>query len=131
MGHLLTLTRRASQTEKRKNALILNSRYTLYCKNRTLRPKEGAAREEMAAPISYANVHERKQEDKALRLVTLEGSVVLKIVKHCQESQPSLVTGQLLGLDIGSSLEVTDCYPFPVSLAVLKLTGANHWGKLS
>ena len=70
----------------------------------------------MAAPaaFSYANIHEKKQEDKALRLVTLEGNVVLKIIKHCQESQPSLVTGQLLGLDIGSSLEVTDCYPFPV-----------------
>ena len=70
-----------------------------------------------APPISYAAVHEKKQEDKALRVVKLEGSVVLKIVKHCQESQPSLVTGQLLGLDIGSSLEVTDCFPFPVNSA--------------
>ena len=73
-----------------------------------------------APPISYAAVHEKKQEDKALRVVKLEGSVVLKIVKHCQESQPSLVTGQLLGLDIGSSLEVTDCFPFPVGSAFCK-----------
>jgi len=64
-------------------------------------------------PISYASAHESRQEDKSLRELRLEGSVVLKIVKHCQESQPSLVTGQLLGLDIGSSLEVTDCFPFP------------------
>lgn len=67
-------------------------------------------------PINYASAHENRLEDKALRELRLEGSVVLKIVKHCQESQPFLVTGQLLGLDIGSSLEVTDCFPFPVCL---------------
>ena len=71
-------------------------------------------------PMNYASAHEAKQEDKALRELRLEGSVVLKIVKHCQESQPFLVTGQLLGLDIGSSLEVTDCFPFPVSQAHTK-----------
>jgi translation initiation factor 3 subunit H len=37
----------------------------------------------------------------------------MKIVKHCTEHSPSLVTGQLLGLDIGATLEVTDCFPFP------------------
>ena len=69
-----------------------------------------------AVAMSYASAHEKKQEDKALRNVAIEGSAVLKIVKHCQESQPSLVTGQLLGLDMGSRLEITDCFPFPVSL---------------
>lgn len=37
---------------------------------------------------------------------------MLKIVKHCRESLPELVTGQLLGLDIDGRLEVTDCFPF-------------------
>lgn len=37
----------------------------------------------------------------------------MKIVKHCTEQSPTLVTGQLLGLDIGATLEVTDCFPFP------------------
>ena len=37
----------------------------------------------------------------------------MKIVKHCTEQSPALVTGQLLGLDIGATLEVTDCFPFP------------------
>jgi len=41
--------------------------------------------------------------------------VVLKIVKHCQQALPQFVTGQLLGLDIGRSLEVTNCFPFPTS----------------
>lgn len=40
---------------------------------------------------------------------------MLKIIKHCKEFSPSLVTGQLLGLDVGSVLEVTNCFPFPVS----------------
>lgn len=40
--------------------------------------------------------------------------VALKIIKHCKECMPALVTGQLLGLDIGTILEVTNCFPFPV-----------------
>ena len=39
--------------------------------------------------------------------------VVLKIIQHCQEALPAFVTGQLLGLDIGRTLEVTNCFPFP------------------
>lgn len=44
---------------------------------------------------------------------------MLKIIKHCQDHLPDIVTGQLLGLDVahpGSSevtLEVTNCFPFP------------------
>lgn len=48
-----------------------------------------------------------------LRVVQMEGLAVLKIIKHCKEFSPSLVTGQLLGLDVGSVLEVTNCFPFP------------------
>ena len=40
---------------------------------------------------------------------------MLKIVKHCQQALPSFVTGQLLGLDIGLSLEITSAFPFPTS----------------
>jgi len=46
-------------------------------------------------------------------VVELDGLVVLKIIKHCQEALPTFVTGQLLGLDIGRTLEVTNCFPFP------------------
>lgn len=48
-----------------------------------------------------------------MRQVQVEGQVVLKIVEHCKAAMPNLVTGQLLGLDIGQTLEVTDCFPFP------------------
>ena len=53
-------------------------------------------------------------KEARLAKVQLEGHVVLKIVKHCQECAPDLVTGQLLGLDVRSTLEVTDAFPFPV-----------------
>ena len=46
-------------------------------------------------------------------LVQIDGSVILQIAKHARDSQPSLVTGQLLGLDVGSTLEVTSSFPFP------------------
>ena len=67
------------------------------------------------APMNFAAAMERKTDTSPLRNVQLDGLAVLKILKHCKESMPSLVTGQLLGLDIGQTLEVTDCFPFPVS----------------
>lgn len=39
--------------------------------------------------------------------------VVLKIVKHCRESIPATVTGQLMGLDVNGVLEVTHSFPMP------------------
>lgn len=49
--------------------------------------------------------------DDANRVTTHQA--VLKIVKHCKEHLPQLVTGQLLGLDYDTTLEVTNCFPFP------------------
>ena len=42
-----------------------------------------------------------------MKNVTLSGSVVLKIIKHCSEAFPESVAGSVLGLDVGESLEVT------------------------
>jgi len=39
----------------------------------------------------------------------------LKIIKHCKEN-PEVVTGQLLGLDLASTLEITNCFAFPSKL---------------
>mmetsp|Transcript_14500 Transcript_14500/g.31531 ORF Transcript_14500/g.31531 Transcript_14500/m.31531 type:complete len:326 (+) Transcript_14500:145-1122(+) len=52
-----------------------------------------------------------------LKSVQLDGQVVMKIMQHCNEAAPQLVTGQLLGLDVGQTLEVTDCFAFPASVA--------------
>jgi translation initiation factor 3 subunit H len=34
-------------------------------------------------------------------------------VNYDFEFVPALVTGQLLGLEVGSALEVTNCFPLP------------------
>jgi len=54
-----------------------------------------------------------EDEDPTLHVIQLDGLVVLKIMKHCKENLPDLVTGQLLGLDVGTTLEVTNCFPYP------------------
>lgn len=54
-------------------------------------------------------------------LLLNDEQVILKIIKHCKEFSPALVTGQLLGLDVGSILEVTNCFPFPVDESYLLL----------
>lgn len=80
------------------------------------------------APLSFAAVAvtQKEQEKKEpLRTVQLEGQVLLKIAKHCRESDATaMVTGQLLGLDVGSTLEVTDCFPYPVRPAGRRVVAA-------
>lgn len=68
--------------------------------------------------MSVADILKKEvpKEVTTIKSVQLDGQVVLKIVQHCNESLPLLVTGQLLGLDVGHTLEVTDCFPFPVSV---------------
>ncbi|PNX92556.1 eukaryotic translation initiation factor 3 subunit h-like protein, partial [Trifolium pratense] len=63
-----------------------------------------------------------------LRKVQMEGLVILKIIKHCKDHSPSLVTGQLLGLDVGQDLEVTNCFPFPMREEdeEIEADGANY-----
>jgi len=56
----------------------------------------------------------KEVKETTLKTVQLDGQVLLKIMQHCNSSLPQLVTGQLLGLDVGQTLEVTDCFPFPV-----------------
>ena len=69
---------------------------------------------EPGKPMSFAAIAQKKREvETPLRQVQVEGQVILKIVDHCKGAFPNLVTGQLLGLDIGQTLEVTDCFPFP------------------
>ena len=40
---------------------------------------------------------------------------MLKLIKHCEEDSggPELVQGVLLGLVVGETLEITNCFPFP------------------
>lgn len=67
---------------------------------------------------------EEAKGGKPVKAVQLEGQVILKIMQHCNEALPQLVTGQLLGLDVGQVLEVTDCFAFPVRNRSSKKMGA-------
>jgi len=54
------------------------------------------------------------ESDEPISSVQIDGLAVLKIVKHCQESLPTLVTGSLLGLVVeGGVMEITHAFPFP------------------
>ncbi|XP_077991266.1 eukaryotic translation initiation factor 3 subunit H-like [Glandiceps talaboti] len=48
--------------------------------------------------------------------VQIDGLVILKIIKHCEEEGTGgteLVQGVLLGLVVENTLEITNCFPFP------------------
>lgn len=40
-------------------------------------------------------------------------------MQHARDHLPQLVTGQLLGLDIGGVVEVSDCFPLPLKAATM------------
>ncbi|KAE8658416.1 Eukaryotic translation initiation factor 3 subunit H [Hibiscus syriacus] len=77
---------------------------------------------------SFLQVAATEEVVSPLRFVQIEGLVILKIIKHCKEFSPALVTGQLLGLDVGSVLEVTNCFPFPIREEdeEIEADGANY-----
>uniref|UniRef100_A0A5B6Z2S2 Eukaryotic translation initiation factor 3 subunit H n=1 Tax=Davidia involucrata TaxID=16924 RepID=A0A5B6Z2S2_DAVIN len=77
---------------------------------------------------SFLQVASTEEVASPLRVVQIEGLVILKIIKHCKEFSPALVTGQLLGLDVGSVLEVTSCFPFPIREEdeEIEADGANY-----
>ncbi|GFN87119.1 eukaryotic translation initiation factor 3 subunit h [Plakobranchus ocellatus] len=54
--------------------------------------------------------------DSQVEVVQIDGLVVLKMVKHCQEEGAGgtdLVQGVLLGMVVDNRLEITNCFPFP------------------
>jgi translation initiation factor 3 subunit H len=68
-----------------------------------------------AAEVLKRAVEAGPARELPLKSVQIDGQVVLKVMRHCSQSSPQLATGQLLGLDVGQTLEVTDCFAFPVS----------------
>ena len=74
----------------------------------------------MSAPsqtkwAQVADITEEVQKQELIREVHIDGLAVLKIIRHCNESMPTMVAGSLLGLDIDGVLEVTYAYPFPAT----------------
>jgi translation initiation factor 3 subunit H len=37
----------------------------------------------------------------------------MKIIKHCSQKFPTIATGNLVGMDVNGTLEVTNSFPFP------------------
>lgn len=48
-----------------------------------------------------------------LRVVEVDSLVLIKVLKHCKDNYPTAVNGQLLGMDTGDVLEVSNCFPLP------------------
>ncbi len=57
----------------------------------------------------------REQSFDTVEQVVLDGLVVLKIVKHCKEALPAVVSGKLLGLEFDGKVEVTNCFAMPTA----------------
>lgn len=52
-------------------------------------------------------------EDRRLEAVLVDVGVLLRICKHARDNAPESVTGQLLGIDGRSDVEISSCFPFP------------------
>ncbi|KAK5073715.1 hypothetical protein LTR51_004296 [Lithohypha guttulata] len=53
-------------------------------------------------------------EDQPPQAVQLEALTVMKTIKHCAARHPATATGFLVGMDNNGTLEVTNCFPFPI-----------------
>ena len=78
------------------------------------------------APLNFKSAASKEKKDVPIKTVELAGSVAMKILQHCSESDSAGACGQLLGLDVSSTLEVTECFPLPVRCCMgcaARLTG--------
>ena len=81
-----------------------------------------------SAPMSFAAMAttERTESVGKLQNVQVNGLVLLRIARHCRESEKEEpVFGQLLGLDVESTLEVSGCFPFPSASSRSGASGEN------
>jgi len=53
--------------------------------------------------------------DSALERVTIDTVAILRLVKDSMDSQPEVTVGTLLGFDMGTTVEITNCFPVPMS----------------
>jgi len=53
--------------------------------------------------------------DSALERVTIDTVSILRLVKDSMDSQPEVTVGRLLGFDMGTTVEITNCFPVPMS----------------
>lgn len=54
------------------------------------------------------------EKEVPLTAVKVEALVVMKIIKHSAQAFPTTATGSIVGMDVGGTLEITNCFSFPV-----------------
>ena len=62
--------------------------------------------------VSETVLNEPLEVVERVKEVVIDGVAVMKIIKHCNDSLPTMVAGSLLGLDINGVLEVTYTFPY-------------------
>jgi translation initiation factor 3 subunit H len=50
-----------------------------------------------------------------LKAIQVSALVVMKIIKHCSQVYPTSCAGSIVGMDVGTKLEVTNSFPFPAA----------------
>lgn len=55
-------------------------------------------------------------KEVSLAEVQIEALVAMRIIKHSTSAFPAPATGCLVGMDVGSQLQVTNCFPYPNSV---------------
>ena len=86
-----------------------------------------AEKAENTRPVVKESFEELELEftDSRLEKITLDTVAVLRLVKDCMDAQPDISTGTLLGLESGSTLEVTNSYPIPIAETDTETEGEN------
>jgi len=75
--------------------------------------ERGAMQDALKASVRDAARLAPVEEDKTeITRVEVDALDILQIMKHCRQHAPHPVTGQLLGLDIGDSLQVTHSFGY-------------------
>jgi len=62
--------------------------------------------------VDLAGIDPDLLETLPIKKVQLDPLVVLKIIKHSKDYYPITATGQLLGVDVKGTCEVTNSFPF-------------------
>jgi len=63
-------------------------------------------------PSSLEEIEAKFHKDPPSKVI-IDTMVALKIVQHSKQNPNALVTGQLLGLEIGNELHISDSFPLP------------------
>lgn len=54
----------------------------------------------------------REEERPDIQKVEIDALVILQIMKHCKQNTPQAVTGQLLGLDVDDTMQITHSFGY-------------------